>query len=66
MNTQEVKIANRIYEIKEWLFNHDKQFDNSKVNEQRVKLQLELKKLESQHTEEPFVKIGKNGAGANE
>ena len=66
MNTANEQLANRIYEIKEWLYNHDKQYDNSKVNEQRVKLQLELKQLEEKHIEDPFVKVGKTGRASNE
>lgn len=66
MNTANEAIAIRIFEIKDWLIKHDKQYNNSKVNEQRVKLQLELKKISEKHFEDPFFKIGKNGAGANE
>lgn len=66
MNTANEAIAIRIFEIKEWLVKHDRQYDNSKVNEQRVKLQLELKKISEKHFEDPFVRIGKAGRGANE
>lgn len=66
MNTANEHLVNRIYEIKEWLYNHEKQYDNSKINEQRVKHQLELKNLEQKHIEDPFIKIGKNGVAANE
>ena len=66
MNTANEAIAIRIFEIKDWLIKHDKQYDNSKVNEQRVKLQLELRNIEKKHFEDPFVKIGKTGRAANE
>lgn len=66
MNTENEKIAGRIYELKDWIVKHEKQYDNSKINEERVKKQIELEKLEEKHIEDPFIKIGKNGAGANE
>jgi hypothetical protein len=66
LNTADEKTASRIYEIKDWIIKHEKDLNNSKTNEQRVKYQIELKNLSEYHTEEPFVKIGKNGRGQNE
>lgn len=66
MNTENEKIAGRIYELKDWIVKHEKQYDNSKINEERVKKQIELEKLEERHIEDPFFKIGKNGVAANE
>ena len=66
MNTANEAIAIRIFEIKDRLFKIEKQYDNSKINEERVKLQLELKKISEKHFEDPFVRIGKDGRGANE
>ena len=66
MNTSEEKTTTRIYEIKSWLIEHDKKYDNSSINEKRVKLQLELKQLDEKHVEDPFVRVGKNGMAANE
>ena len=66
MNTANEAIAIRIFEIKDRLFKIEKQYDNSKINEERVKLQLELKKIQEKHFEDPFVRIGKAGRGANE
>ena len=66
MNTANEAIAIRIFEIKDRLFKIEKQYDNSKINEERVKLQLELKKISEKHFEDPFVRIGKAGRGANE
>ena len=55
MNTSEEHIAQRIYEIKDWLLKHDKQYSISGINEKRVKYQIELKNIESKHQEAPFV-----------
>ncbi|MFM7795310.1 MAG: hypothetical protein ACKO7N_00940 [Candidatus Nitrosotenuis sp.] len=66
MNTAEERIASRIYEIKEWLLKHEKQYDLSSINEKRVKYQLELKNIESKHHEEPFVVITQTEKAQNE
>lgn len=66
MNTDNEKTASRIYEIKSRLIQIEKQYDNSRINEERVKLQLELKKIEARHIEDPFIKVGKTGLASNE
>ena len=47
MNTSEEHIAQRIYEIKDWLLKHDKQYSISGINEKRVKYQIELKNIKN-------------------
>ena len=69
MNTAEQSLVDKIFKLKERKIEIEKTrvfFRDSSQNEEIVKIDLELSKLDEKHYTEPFVKIGVERLANNE